>query len=139
MAVGALTRLETHKFLTDPDPAALVARLIRETAQLTAYRGIALEDHEPFLSQKRSSVPFAVAVTRLQHLGRRLETLSSTHKVSTYKVSTLQDLEQGRHLEVEEILATPCGREKRLAYGCPPWRRATGCWPGSTATSSESR
>jgi 2-dehydropantoate 2-reductase len=99
MAVAALTRLETYKFLKDPDLVALVARLIRETAQLAAHHGIPLEDHEPFLSQTLSSVPFAEAVERLQHLGRRLETQSATHKVST-----LQDLERGRHLEVEEIL-----------------------------------
>jgi 2-dehydropantoate 2-reductase len=99
MAVAALTRLETHKFLTDPDLAALVAQLIRETAQLAAHQGIPLEDHEPFLSKTLSSVPFAAAVEQLRHLGVRLAAQSSAHKVST-----LQDLERGRRLEVEEIL-----------------------------------
>jgi 2-dehydropantoate 2-reductase len=114
MAVAALTRLETHKFLTDPDLAALVARLIRETAQLAAHHGIPLEDHEPFLSQTLSSVPLAEAVERLRHLGRRLATQSPTHKVST-----LQDLERGRRLEVEEILGYAVQHGEALGIPLP--------------------
>ena len=114
MAVAALTRLETPKFLTDPDLAALVVRLIRETAQLAAHHGIPLEDHEPFLSQTLSSVPLAEAVERLQRLGRRLATQSSTHKVST-----LQDLERGRYLEVEEILGYAVRQGEALGIPLP--------------------
>ncbi len=114
MAVAALTRLETYKFLTDPDLAALVARLIRETAQLAAHQGIPLEDHEPFHSKTLSSVSFAEAVERLRHLGGRLETQSSTHKVST-----LQDLERGRRLEVEEILGYAVRQGETLGIPLP--------------------
>ena len=114
MAVAALTRLETHKFLKDPALATLVVQLIRETAQLAAHQGIPLEDHEPFFSQTLSSVPFAEAVERLQHLGRRLETQSSTHKVST-----LQDLERGRRLEVEEILGYAAQKGETLGIPLP--------------------
>jgi 2-dehydropantoate 2-reductase len=112
MAVAALTRLETYKFLKDPDLAALVVRLVRETAQLAAHQGIPLEDHEPFLSLTLSSAPFAEAVERLRHLGRRLEAQSSTHKVST-----LQDLERGRQLEIEEILGYAVRQGE--AFGIP--------------------
>jgi len=114
MAVAALTRLETYKFLKDPDLAALVGRLIRETAQLAAHHEIPLEDHEPFLSQTLSSVPFAEAVERLRHIGRHLETQSATHKVST-----LQDLERGRHLEVEEILGYAVRQGEALGIPLP--------------------
>jgi 2-dehydropantoate 2-reductase len=114
MAVAALTRLETPRFLTDPDLAALVVRLIRETAQLAAHHGIPLEDHAPFLSQTLSNVPFAEAVERLQHLGRRLATQSPTHKVST-----LQDLERGRHLEVDEILGYAVRQGEALGIPLP--------------------
>jgi 2-dehydropantoate 2-reductase len=114
MAVAALTRLETYKFLTDPDLAALVAQLIRETAELAAHQGIPLEDHEPFFSQTLSSVPFVEAVEHLQHLGRRLATQSSTHKVST-----LQDLERGRRLEVEEILGYAVRQGEALGIPLP--------------------
>jgi ketopantoate reductase len=59
-------------------------------------------------------VPFAEAVERLQHLGRRLETQSSTHKVST-----LQDLERGRRLEVEEILGYAVRQGEALGVPLP--------------------
>jgi len=114
MAVAVLTRLETPKFLQDPDLAALVVQLIRETAQLAVHSGIPLEDHAPFFSKTLSSVPFAEAVETLQHLGRRLATQSAAHKVST-----LQDLERGRRLEVDEILGYAVRQGEALGLPLP--------------------
>src|SRR2546428_953175 len=47
MAPAVLTRLESYKFQTHPDTAAVVALLVRETGLLAAKLGIPLEDRDP--------------------------------------------------------------------------------------------
>lgn len=44
MALAGLMRLATAQFLSDPDGALLMARLMRELGQLAARLGIPLED-----------------------------------------------------------------------------------------------
>jgi ketopantoate reductase len=100
MAPAVLTRLETHKILKDPDLAHLVVMLARETGQLSAKLGIPLEDRGIIRAKTLNSVPAEEAVAVLRHIGEMLEAQGAT----AIKVSTLQDLERGRRLEVEEIL-----------------------------------
>jgi 2-dehydropantoate 2-reductase len=99
MAPAALTRLETYKVYADPDVALIVARLVRETARLAARRSISLEDRGLLPIKTLSSVPLDEAVVRIRHVGEALASRAPTHKIST-----LQDLERGRRLEVEETL-----------------------------------
>ena len=99
MAPAALTRLETYKVYADPDIACMVAWLIRETALLAAKRRIALEDRGLLPIHTLCSVSFDEAVARIRQVGEALASRAPTHKIST-----LQDLERGRRLEVEETL-----------------------------------
>jgi len=100
MAPAVLTRLETHKILKDPDLAHLVVMLARETGQLSAKLGIPLEDRGIIRAKTLSSVPAEEAVAGLRHIGERMVEQGG----AAHKMSTLQDLERGRRLEVEEIL-----------------------------------
>jgi 2-dehydropantoate 2-reductase len=99
MVLSVLTRLETYKFLSDPDAALVCARLMRETAGLARKRGIPLEDLPPFLVHTISSVTEAEGVEKLRELGAMLQARAPMHRMSS-----LQDLERGRRLEVEETL-----------------------------------
>ncbi len=100
MVPQVLTRLEYHKILKDPDLAYLVVMLARETAQLSAKHGIPLVDLGNIRAKTLSSAPIEEAVAGLRHIGEMLEAQGAT----AIKVSTLQDLERGRRIEVEETL-----------------------------------
>jgi 2-dehydropantoate 2-reductase len=100
MAPAVLTRLETHKILRDPDLAYLMVMLARETAQLSAKLDIPLEDRGFIRIKTLSSVPIKEAVAGLRHIAETMEDQGAT----AHRISTLQDLERGRRLEVEETL-----------------------------------
>jgi 2-dehydropantoate 2-reductase len=100
MAIAALTRLETYKFLKDPDLAYLRVVLERELAQIAAQLGIALGDYGAIRTKTLTSLPLEDAVAYVRHVGENFEAGGAT----AHKVSTLQDLERGRRLEIEETL-----------------------------------
>ena len=99
MAPAVLTRLETYKLLTHPDTAAIIVQLLQETALLAAKLGIPLEDRVPLPVKTLCSMSLAEAVATIRHFGAVMEVQAPAHKLST-----LQDLERGRRLEVEETL-----------------------------------
>ena len=99
MAPAVLTRLETYKFLTHPDTAAIIVQLMQETALLAAKLGIPLEDRVPLPVKTLCSMSLAEAVATIRHFGAVMEVQAPAHKLST-----LQDLERSRRLEVEETL-----------------------------------
>jgi 2-dehydropantoate 2-reductase len=114
MAPAVLTRLETYKFLTQPDTAAIVMQLLQETARLAARLGIALEDRGPLPVKTLCSMPPAEAVATIQRLGAVMEVQAPAHKLST-----LQDLERGRRLEVEETLGYAVRKGAELGVPLP--------------------
>ena len=114
MAMSTLTRLETHKFLSDPDHAYLMARLVREVASIPEEMGIALEDLPPIPVKTICAAPFDQAVEQIQAMGRHFESVAPTHKMST-----LQDLEHGRRMEVEETLGFALREAQKLGVATP--------------------
>jgi ketopantoate reductase len=99
MVVSVLTRLETWKFLSDPDAALICARLMRETAGLAAQWGIALTDMPAFRVHTITSGTEAEGVAHLQERGALVHA-----RAPMLRMSSLHDLERGRRLEVEETL-----------------------------------
>ena len=99
MALSVLTRLATYQFLSDPDSAVVCSRLIRETGSLAVKQGIALEDTPPILVETICRVSDEEAVEKIREMGARMEAQAPNHRMST-----LQDLERGGRLEVEETL-----------------------------------
>jgi 2-dehydropantoate 2-reductase len=100
MPIAVLTRFEMYKMLKDNDIAHAIAMLARETAQLSTKLGIPLDDYGAVFAKSLSSGPIEESVARLNQFGEMLEAQGGT----AVRVSTLQDLERGRRLEVEEIL-----------------------------------
>ena len=99
MPVAVLSRLATYKFCSDPDSALICARLVKETAALADAAGIPLQDSPPMPIMEIISGTEQEAVGKIGELGARLESEAPDHRWST-----LQDLERGRYLEVEETL-----------------------------------
>ena len=114
MAPAVLTRLETYKFQSHPETAAVVARLIRETGLLAAKLGIPLEDRGPLPVKTLCGVPLAEAIATIRRFGTVMEARAPAHKLST-----LQDLERGRRLEVEETLGYAVRRGEELGIPLP--------------------
>ena len=97
-SISVLTRLPTYKFLSDQDTALLCARIMREVANVAKHREIALEDVGfPVISVVNDTEDAAVSV--LNKFSNDLEENSPYHRMST-----LQDLENGKRLEIDATL-----------------------------------
>ena len=114
MAPAVLTRLETHKFLQEAQTTSIVAAILQEMTQIATARGIALEDITFFPTKTLSQLAFDDRVTHLQQMGDQLAAQAPQHKIST-----LQDVEQGKRLEVEETLGYAVRQSAALGIPTP--------------------
>jgi 2-dehydropantoate 2-reductase len=115
MAPSVLTRLETYRFLQDEQTASVVALLLHEMALIATARGIALEDIAFAPTKTLSQLSHEDTVARIREIGGQFASQASTHKVST-----LQDMEQGKtRLEVEETLGYAVWQAAALGVPTP--------------------
>jgi 2-dehydropantoate 2-reductase len=114
MAPAVLTRLETCKFLQEVQTASIVAAILQEMTQITTARGIILEDITFFPTKTLSQLSFDDQVTHIQQMGDELASQAPLHKIST-----LQDVEQGKCLEVEETLGYAVRQSATLGIPTP--------------------
>ncbi|MEE8292184.1 MAG: ketopantoate reductase family protein [Candidatus Tectomicrobia bacterium] len=115
MALAVLSRLETYRMFKDPDLARVGAMLEREIGLLAATLDIPLEDYGMMRAKTHNRVSLDAAVASIQANGAQLEAQGAT----AHKVSTLQDLERGRRLEVEEILGYAVRKGEELDVPLP--------------------
>lgn len=114
MALAVTTRSVTWKFLSDPDSALLLARLVREMGVLAQALGITLSD--------RSILPVATlcagterdAVAIVSQAGGQYR-----HNAPQHRMSALQDVEAGRPLEVNETLGYAHDKARELGVALP--------------------
>jgi len=121
MILSVTTRALTWKYLLDPGAALLMVRLVREIGALAAGRQVRLSDRGvlPVATICRASDDEAVAA--LAGIGREMQASAPLHRMST-----LQDLEAGRPLEIEETL----GHALRMAAGLKlELPLLSGCYP----------
>ena len=99
MILSVTTRVSTWKYFSDPGSALVLVRLMREVSLLARAHGIELSDQAvlPVATLCMSSEPDAVAA--IQRFGAQLQATAPQHRMSS-----LQDLQAGRALEVEETL-----------------------------------
>lgn len=99
MTMAVATRSVTWKYVTDPDAALLIARVVREVGALARARGVELSDQSilPVASMCRGSE--AEAAAAVMHANENLKTVAPLHRVSS-----LQDFEAGRPLELDETI-----------------------------------
>jgi 2-dehydropantoate 2-reductase len=114
MAMSVATRAETWKYLSDPDAALLLARLVREMGLLARKLGISLSDRAilPTASLCGGSEADAVAIVLRAGSDYRA-------KAPGHRMSALQDVEAGRPLEVHETLGYACEKARELRLDLP--------------------
>ncbi len=114
MALSVTTRAPTWEYLSDPDSALLLVRLVREMGQLAGALGIPLSDRAvlPTASLCAGSERDAAAiVTRIGAEYRR--------NAPGHRLSALQDIEAGRPLEVHETLGYARAKAQGLGLRLP--------------------
>jgi len=114
VGVAITARTYTWKYLLDPGGATVLVRLVREVNQLATAQNISLNDDSMFPVATLSAGPEAAAVEIVQSFGRQFRDNSPEHKLST-----LQDVEAGRPLEVEETLGFAVRRARDLGLVLP--------------------
>ena len=99
VALSVTTRSATWRYLSDPGSALVLARLVREMGTLMCALKIELTDESvlPVATLCRGSEETAVAA--VMRVGRDFELKAPGHRMSS-----LQDLEAGRPLEIHETL-----------------------------------
>ena len=109
MSLAVTTRAPTWKYLSDPDSALVLARLVREMGRLAAALGIELSDRAilPTASLCAGSESEAVAI--LTRTGAHYRATAPAHRMSA-----LQDVEAGRPLEVNETLGYALEKSRQL-------------------------
>jgi len=114
MILSVTTRALTWKFLLDPGTALVLVRLVREVGALATARQVRLLDEGvlPVAMICRSSDQDALAA--LAAIGREMRSSAPLHRMST-----LQDLEAGRPLEIEETLGHALSMAAGLALTLP--------------------
>lgn len=99
VALSVTTRAVTWRYLSDPGSALVLTRLVREMGRLMGALHIELTDESvlPVATLCRDGEDTAVAT--VMKVGREFELKAPGHRMSS-----LQDLEAGRPLEIHETL-----------------------------------
>lgn len=114
MSLAVTTRAPTWKYLSDPDSALVLARLVREMGRLAAALGIELSDRAILPTASLCTGSEAEAVEILRRSGAHYRATAPTHRMSA-----LQDVEAGRPLEVNETLGYALEKSRQLALELP--------------------
>jgi 2-dehydropantoate 2-reductase len=111
-ALSVITRSVTWRYLVDPDAALVLVRITREMGRLAEALGIELTDKAnlPAASLCRGTEESAVQI--VVEAGRVFETRAPEHRMSS-----LQDVNAGRPLEVHETLGYAL--RKAAEHGIP--------------------
>lgn len=105
------TRAPAWKYLSDPDAALLVARVVREMGVLARALGIGLSDHAVFPVASICSGEEREAAAMVVKAGKMI--------APGHRISALQDVEAGRPLEVNETLGYAYDQARALGLSLP--------------------
>jgi 2-dehydropantoate 2-reductase len=115
MSMSVITRAHTWKYLTDPDCAVLLVRLVREVHELARASGITLTEQEALLPiDVMVGADEATAVEAVIASGKQFQKAAPEHRMST-----LQDLDAKRPLEIEETVGDAVRRAQALGLSLP--------------------
>ena len=115
MLMSITTRATTWRYLTDPDCALVLTRLVREVAAIAKAAGVTLINEDTLLPlQGILSGSEDAAVQAVLQAGRDFQRNAPNHRMSS-----LQDLEAGRPLEIQETLGYAVQRARQLQRSAP--------------------
>jgi 2-dehydropantoate 2-reductase len=114
--VSVLSRLPSHRFTQDPDLARLLVALTKEAEMIADALDIELQDGGGLLiPETLARVSLDEGIANLHAVGRAME----TNGITAHKMSSLQDAERGRRLEVEETVGDAVRRAAELGLPVP--------------------
>ncbi len=114
VAMSVTTRTFTWRYLTDPASALVVVRLVREMGQLARALKVDLTDESVLPVATICLSNDADAVAAVLKVGREYQSRAPGHRMSS-----LQDLEAKRPLEVHETLGYALRKGAQLAVPMP--------------------
>jgi len=114
MVLSVTTRAVSWKYLSDSGSALVLVRLVQEIGLLAAACGIALSDRSTLPVATICRVSEQQALEVVQNAGLEMKSRALKHRMST-----LQDLEAGRPLEIEETLGYALREAARLQLRLP--------------------
>ena len=114
MALAVSTRALTWKYLSDPDSALLLVRLVREMGRLAQALGIGLSDRAILPTATLCAVNEEQAVAIILRSGAQYRLSAPEHRMSA-----LQDVQAGRPLEVNETLGYALEKARALKLELP--------------------
>lgn len=112
--LAALTRLNTWRYLTDDNGAWVAVQVVREVARLAAAMKIPLMDLSPLPAKLIAESSDEAAIQAVKEVGRRFEANAPEHRMST-----LQDIDRGTPLEIDETLGFALRRGRELGIEMP--------------------
>lgn len=115
MTMSVATRAATWKYLSDPDCALLLVHLVREMSALARASGVQLTDQHSLLPiQTILDESDESAVAAVIRSGQEFRVSAPDHRMSS-----LQDLDARRPLEIDETIGDAVRRAKRLGLELP--------------------
>jgi 2-dehydropantoate 2-reductase len=112
--LAVTTRVVSWKFLADPDGSLLFARIVRELGRLAAACKVELSDESMIPVVTLCRVSEAEAAAMIVRLGEEYRATAPGHRLST-----LQDLDAGRALEVDETIGYAARKASELGLDLP--------------------
>jgi 2-dehydropantoate 2-reductase len=114
LSLSVSTRFTTAKLLADPHCALLATRMMAEMAKIAVAHGIKIIDQSPLPVASIVAGPIEDGRDIVMTIGNEW-----TKSAPEHRMSSLQDLERGKRLEVEETLGYALAEAKRLAIETP--------------------
>jgi 2-dehydropantoate 2-reductase len=115
MTMAVTTRAATWRYLADPGCAVVLVRLVREMLALAKASGVRLSEQDAILPLNAiANGSESEAVASVRRAGEDFKARAPEHRMST-----LQDLEAGRPLEVEETLGYAVRKASALGVPVP--------------------
>ena len=115
MSMAVTTRSASWRYLSDPDCARVLVRLVREAGTLARAQRVTLVEGAaalPLLTLL--DAPESDAIAAVRHAGEQMRSRAPDHRMSA-----LQDLEAGRPLEVEETFGYAVRKARELGLTLP--------------------
>jgi 2-dehydropantoate 2-reductase len=121
LVLATSSRASTGNFLAEPNCAALASSIIHEMAAIASAKNIAIIDQSPLPVASIAGASLEDGQRQLMELGNKWIVNAPGHRLSA-----LQDLERGKHLEVHETLGFAVEEADRLRIPAPTLRA---CYP----------
>ena len=112
--LSVITRSVTWRYMSDPDTALVLVRMTREMGRLAQMLGIELTDKANLPAASLCHGSEEGAVKLVLEAGRTLEARAPEHRMSS-----LQDVNAGRPLEVHETLGYALEKAHSLGVATP--------------------